>query len=140
MRSSSNYSEQIYNSYQNNTYILAQELEFFKLKLLGLWSIISNKRTAAKEELHRSAQISFELRNIAQDEENLKTQILPTLKFETKLLVDVEDALERIENGTYGYCEMTGQPIGIERLKVLPAARLCIAAQLKTEGKRHRGF
>lgn len=38
-------------------------------------------------------------------------------------LLDIEVALQKIENGTYGYCEMTGQPIPIEKLRVIPTGR-----------------
>jgi DnaK suppressor protein len=48
-------------------------------------------------------------------------------------LQDVEQALERMEAGTYGLCERCGQPIGDERLEALPAARLCMSC------KRQRG-
>jgi RNA polymerase-binding transcription factor len=44
-------------------------------------------------------------------------------------LRDVEQALARMEAGTYGVCERCGQPIGDERLEALPAARLCMACK-----------
>jgi DnaK suppressor protein len=44
-------------------------------------------------------------------------------------LQDVEQALERMEAGTYGLCERCGQPIGDERLEALPAARLCMTCK-----------
>ena len=40
-------------------------------------------------------------------------------------LADVERALERLDEGTYGVCERCGRPIGAERLETLPATRLC---------------
>ena len=44
-------------------------------------------------------------------------------------LQDVEQALERMDGGTYGLCERCGQPIGDERLEALPAARLCMTCK-----------
>ena len=44
-------------------------------------------------------------------------------------------ALERIDNGTYGYCEETGEPIGLKRLEARPIATLCIEAQEQHEKK-----
>jgi len=44
-------------------------------------------------------------------------------------LRDVEQALERMDAGSYGLCERCGQPIGDERLEALPAARLCLACK-----------
>ena len=52
---------------------------------------------------------------------------------ERKLLRKITDALSRIENGTYGWCEETGEPIGIPRLLARPAATLCIEAQERHE-------
>jgi len=49
------------------------------------------------------------------------------------LLRKIADALSRIENGTYGWCEETGEPIGIPRLLARPAATLCIEAQERHE-------
>lgn len=50
-----------------------------------------------------------------------------------KLLGDVERALVRIENGTYGICEDTGRPIGLKRLEAQPTATLSIEAQEQRE-------
>ena len=44
-------------------------------------------------------------------------------------------ALKRIDNGTYGYCEETGEPIGLKRLEARPIATLCIEAQEQHEKK-----
>ena len=52
---------------------------------------------------------------------------------ERKLLRKITDALSRIENGTYGWCEETGEPIGIPRLLARPVATLCIEAQERHE-------
>jgi DnaK suppressor protein len=52
---------------------------------------------------------------------------------ERKLLRKITDALSRIENGTYGWCEETGEPIGIARLLARPVATLCIEAQERHE-------
>lgn len=48
-------------------------------------------------------------------------------------LADVEHALHRLDNGTYGTCEACGQPIGDDRLEALPAARFCLADQARAE-------
>jgi DnaK suppressor protein len=50
-----------------------------------------------------------------------------------KLIDKIESAMHRIENKEYGYCSVTGQPIGVERLKVRPVATLSIEAQRKHE-------
>ena len=50
-----------------------------------------------------------------------------------KLISKIDSALKRIKDGTYGFCEETGEPIGIKRLIARPIATLCIAAQEKHE-------
>lgn len=50
-----------------------------------------------------------------------------------KLITKIDEALKRIEDGSYGYCEDTGEPIGIERLEARPVATLSIEAQERHE-------
>ena len=56
---------------------------------------------------------------------------------ERKLLREIDEALEKIENGTYGICEGTGKPISIERLEALPWAKYTIehVRELEKQGK-----
>lgn len=56
-----------------------------------------------------------------------------------KLIDKINEALDRIEEGTYGYCEETGEPIGLKRLEARPVATLCIEAQERHENyeKQH---
>ena len=50
-----------------------------------------------------------------------------------KLISKIDAALKRIKDGTYGFCEETGEPIGLKRLIARPVATLCIAAQERHE-------
>ena len=56
-----------------------------------------------------------------------------TLNRQRKLLAKINQAINRIKNNTYGYCEETGDPIGIKRLIARPIATLSIEAQEKHE-------
>lgn len=58
---------------------------------------------------------------------------------ERKLVAKIELALERIENGTYGFCAETGIPIGLKRLEARPIADLSIEAQERHEMEESRG-
>ncbi|MFW5680235.1 MAG: RNA polymerase-binding protein DksA [Pseudomonadota bacterium] len=58
---------------------------------------------------------------------------LRTRDRERKLLSKIQQALQRIEDGSYGYCEETGEPIGLNRLDARPIATLCIEAQERHE-------
>ena len=64
---------------------------------------------------------------------------LRTRDRERKLLSKIELALRRIEDGTYGYCEETQEPIGLKRLDARPIATLSIEAQQRHE-RRERTY
>ena len=56
-----------------------------------------------------------------------------TVNRQIKLVSKINSALKRLKDGTYGFCEETGEPIGLKRLIARPIATLCIAAQEKHE-------
>ena len=62
-----------------------------------------------------------------------KTIGMRTLNRQIKLVSKIDKAIKRIENNTYGYCEETGEPIGLKRLIARPIATLSIEAQEKHE-------
>ena len=62
-----------------------------------------------------------------------KSVEMKALNRSRKLISKINSALQRIKEGTYGYCEETGEPIGLKRLMARPVATLCIAAQEKHE-------
>ena len=62
-----------------------------------------------------------------------KTVEMRTLNRQRKLLTKIDQAIKKIQNDTYGYCEETGEPIGIKRLIARPIATLTIKAQEKHE-------
>ena len=64
-----------------------------------------------------------------------KTVEMRTLNRQIKLLSKIDKAIRRIKDNTYGFCEETGEPIGIKRLIARPIATLCIEAQEKHEKK-----
>ena len=62
-----------------------------------------------------------------------KTVEMRTLNRQRKLLNKIENAIKKIKDNTYGYCEETGEPIGVKRLIARPIATLSIEAQEKHE-------
>ena len=62
-----------------------------------------------------------------------KTVEIRTLNRQRKLLSKIDKAIKKIQDNTYGYCEETGEPIGIKRLIARPIATLSIEAQQKHE-------
>ncbi len=57
---------------------------------------------------------------------------------ESQQLQEIEDALKRIKNGTYGICEMCKKPIPKKRLEILPYARFCVSCQSEYEKEQER--
>ena len=67
-------------------------------------------------------------------------QILLSLNENERLrLQEVDEALDRIENGTYGVCEECGGPIGLKRLEVRPIAKYCVPCKTKLEKSKGQG-
>lgn len=62
---------------------------------------------------------------------------LGLVSFEQESLYEIDAALERIEEGTYGICELTGQPIPMVRLEAIPWARFSLDVQKRLEGSSH---
>ena len=62
-----------------------------------------------------------------------KSVEMKALNRSRKLISKINSALQRLKDGTYGYCEETGEPIGLKRLMARPVATLSIAAQEKHE-------
>ena len=61
-------------------------------------------------------------------------QILLSLNENERMrLQEVDESLDRIENGTYGICEECGEPIGLKRLEVRPVAKYCVPCKTKLE-------
>ena len=57
-----------------------------------------------------------------------------------KLITKIDSALKKIQDGTYGYCEETGEPIGLKRLMARPVATLCIAAAQEKHEKDEKVY
>jgi len=89
---------------------------------------------AAEEAGYSGKAHSNHMADQGSDESNYET-ILQMTASEREHLREIEAALERIEEGTYGICEVTGKPIGLERLKAIPTARLSIEAQEEQEAR-----
>ena len=62
-----------------------------------------------------------------------KTVEMKAINRQIKLISKIDQALMRVKNNTYGFCEETAEPIGLKRLMARPVAELCIAAQEKHE-------
>ncbi|MDX2218813.1 MAG: RNA polymerase-binding protein DksA [Burkholderiales bacterium] len=115
-------------------YMNKDQLAFFKQKLLDLQSELRANAGATTEHLRELSVAPDPADRATQEEEHALE--LRTRDRERKLLKKVEQALARIEEGTYGWCEETGEPIGIPRLLARPTATLTIEAQERRELKQ----
>jgi len=111
----------------------AKHLAFFKKKLLD-WK--TDLKRSSNEALFNSSlddnSTSADIVDQASSytEKNVEMR---AINRQIKLISKIESALKKIQDGTYGFCEDTGEPIGLKRLMARPVATLCIAAQEKHE-------
>ncbi len=110
-----------------------QQINYFKSKLLG-WREGLLKESAETIQFMKENEAEPDAIDAASNEVT-RTNELRTRDRERKLVKKIEDALRRIEDGTYGYCEETGEPISVQRLDARPIATLCIEAQERHEKK-----
>lgn len=121
-----------YTPSKKEEYMNDMQLEYFRRKLVD-WK---------KELLAQSSDTLDDLRqgglNQPDDIDRASLETDKSLDLRTKdrarkLIVKIDAALERIEDGSYGYCEETGEEIGIDRLMARPIATLCLEAQERHE-------
>ena len=113
-------------------YMSPQQTEHFK-KILFSWKKML--MTEAEKTMDHMKQDSSKLsdpNDAATQEEEFRLE-LRTRDRERKLISKIDQALSRIDDGSYGYCEDTGEPIGIKRLEARPIATLSIEAQERHE-------
>ena len=105
----------------------AKQKEFFRTKLNDWKSEIHKESRETVESLQDSttpADISDRA-----TQESAKALELRTRDRQRKLIGKIDEAIKRIDNGTYGFCEVTGEPIGLARLEARPVTTLSIEAQ-----------
>jgi DnaK suppressor protein len=112
-------------------YMNEAQLGFFKQRLLELRAQLLNNADDTGQHL-RENEITTDPSDRATLEEEYTLE-LRTRDRERKLLKKVEKSLRMIEDGSYGYCEETGEPIGIPRLLARPTATLSLEAQERRE-------
>ena len=112
-------------------YMNAEQLEFFRQRLMSMESDIRNNVDETTEHLRETVIVPDPADRATIEEEHALE--LRTRDRERKLLKKIKQALERIDAGEYGFCEETGDPIGIPRLLARPTATLSLEAQQRRE-------
>ena len=128
-----------YKRKKNEEYMSEGQLEHFR-------TILENWKRELMEEVDRTIHhLRDEASNLpdSNDRASQETEFgleLKTRDRERKLLRKIDAALERINQGTYGYCEKTGEEIGLGRLEARPIATMTLEAQERYEqAERHFG-
>ena len=116
----------------NEEYMNEMQLEYFRQKLLNWKKSLIGQATDTLYDLKEGGLNRPDEIDRASLEAD-KALELRTRDRARKLISKINEALKRIEDGVYGYCEETGDPIGIERLDVRPVATLSIEAQERHE-------
>jgi len=118
----------------NEPFMNSKQKQYFKQKLLVWKEALLKGSTETITNLKEDKEVSGDFGDIA-SAESAKSIELRTRDRERKLINKINEALERIENNTYGYCEITGKPIGLKRLEARPIATLSIEAQQMHENQ-----
>lgn len=115
-------------------YMNAQQLEFFRRRLTDLEKELRANADQTTVNLRETTVVPDPADRATIEEEHALE--LRTRDRERKLLKKVQTAIKRIDDGDYGYCEETGDPIGVARLMARPTATLSLEAQQRRELKQ----
>jgi DnaK suppressor protein len=115
-----------------------RQREYFRLKLLDWREDILKEAKETLQHLQDESQNHPDLADRASSETDRAIELRARDR-QRKLIAKIDAALQRIEDGTYGYCEETGEPITLKRLEARPIATLSIEAQERHE-RRERVY
>ena len=121
-----------YRPSEDEEFMNEQQLEYFKQKLLNWKEDILRESRETLVHLQAETENHPDLADRATSETDRALE-LRTRDRQRKLISKIDEALRRIEDGSYGYCEDTGEPIGVARLEARPIATLSLEAQERHE-------
>jgi DnaK suppressor protein len=121
-----------YTPAEDEPFMNDRQLEYFRRKLIA-WKndLLSDSRDTI-EGLQGTTRNIPDITDRASEETDRALE-LRTRDRQRKLVAKIDSALRRIDNGEYGYCEMTGDPISLKRLDARPIATMTLEAQEKHE-------
>ncbi len=114
-----------------SAYMNAAQMAFFRQKLMDMERDILSNADETTEHLRETVIVPDPADRATIEEEHALE--LRTRDRERKLLKKIKQSIERIDSGEYGWCEETGDPIGIPRLLARPTATLSLEAQQRRE-------
>ena len=112
----------------NEEYMNPNQLAYFEMKLRTWLKALINVSASAKNELKDNGLGVPDICDVASAHREIHVE-LEELKRQRGQITLIEKALDRINDGSYGYCEVTGERIGLKRLEILPVATLSVEAQ-----------
>jgi DnaK suppressor protein len=117
-----------YRPSEDEPFMNPRQREYFRAKLNAWKDDILRESRETLENLQEESQNHPDMADRASSESDRSLE-LRTRDRQRKLIAKIDAALKRIDDGTYGYCEETGDPIGIARLDARPIATLSLEAQ-----------
>ncbi len=121
-----------YRPAEDEPFMNDRQLEYFRRKLLGWRCDLLNESRSTIEGLQDGTRNIPDVADRASEETDRALE-LRTRDRQRKLVAKIDSALRRIEEGEYGYCEVTGEPISLKRLAARPIATLSLEAQERHE-------
>jgi DnaK suppressor protein len=121
-----------YRPSDNEEYMNPMHIEYFRQKLVEWKNALQAESMQTVEHLKEDNPNEPDLNDRASTEAEIGLELRTRDRYR-KLMDKIDAALLRIERGSYGYCDETGDPIGIRRLEARPIATLSIEAQEKHE-------
>ena len=121
-----------YQPSDDEPFMSSQQIEYFRRRLTTWRAQLLQECNDAINLLQEEPQIEADLVDCAANETDRNIELRARDR-ERKLINKIEEALRRIEEGSYGYCDETGEPIGVKRLEARPIATLSLEAQERHE-------
>ncbi|MBT8416212.1 MAG: RNA polymerase-binding protein DksA [Silicimonas sp.] len=121
-----------YRPAEDEPFMNERQLEYFRRKLLHWKADLLDDSKTTISELQNSTRNIPDIADRASEETDRALE-LRTRDRQRKLVAKIDSALRRIDNGEYGYCEDTGEPISLKRLDARPIATLSLEAQERHE-------
>jgi DnaK suppressor protein len=127
-----------YRPSEKEPFMNERQREYFRAKLLAWKEEILKEAKETLQHLQEENQNHPDLADRASSETDRAIELRARDR-QRKLIAKIDEALGRIEDGTYGYCEETGEPIALRRLEARPIATLSVEAQERHE-RRERVY
>ena len=127
-----------YRPSEDEPFMNKKQREYFRRKLLAWREELLRESTETLQHLQEESAAAPDMTDRASAETERSLE-LRTRDRERKLIGKIDAALRRIDDGSYGYCEETGEPIGLPRLEARPIATLSIEAQERHE-RREKSY